>query len=321
MPRLSTSHGVRRVGRLRRRLAGGRGPAHRAGPPPRTSTSCTPTRSTPGTGGPRRARSVVPHVVHAREIVVQSRRCAARRAGVVPALRDPRDRGVVRGRRAARSRERRRARRVPRPRRVLARATPARSAPASASPTTSRWSARSRGSIRSRASTCCSTRFAIARAAASRPAARDRRAARCSVRTRYAADLRGRVSPPRPARSSSSRATTSPTSWPISTCSRSRRWSRSRTGWCWSRRWPAAPRSVATDHGGPPEIVARATPGTGRVVPPGDADALAAALLELLPAADVAGTPAGPPARPSHPRRPRFAELFRSTRRPVRPRP
>ena len=41
---------------------------------------------------------------------------------------------------------------------------------------------------------------------------------------------------------------------------------------------------VATDHGGPPEIVARATPGAGLVVPPGDADALAAALLELLPA-------------------------------------
>ena len=40
---------------------------------------------------------------------------------------------------------------------------------------------------------------------------------------------------------------------------------------------------VASDHGGPPEIVARATPGTARVVPPGDADALAAALLDLLP--------------------------------------
>src|SRR6478736_3669516 len=40
---------------------------------------------------------------------------------------------------------------------------------------------------------------------------------------------------------------------------------------------------VATDQGGPPEIVARATPGTATVVPPGDADALATALLELLP--------------------------------------
>jgi glycosyltransferase involved in cell wall biosynthesis len=40
---------------------------------------------------------------------------------------------------------------------------------------------------------------------------------------------------------------------------------------------------VATDHGGPPEIVQRASPGTARTVPPGDAAALAAALLELLP--------------------------------------
>jgi glycosyltransferase involved in cell wall biosynthesis len=67
---------------------------------------------------------------------------------------------------------------------------------------------------------------------------------------------------------------------------------------------------VATDHGGPPEIVARATPGTGLVVGPGDADALAAALLELLPARTSperrrARLPAfrSPPAR--------FAELFR----------
>ena len=75
-----------------------------------------------------------PHVVHAREIVVQSRRRAARRARAVPPLRDPRDRGVVRGRRAARPRQRRRARRVPRPRRVRARARRARSGAASASP-------------------------------------------------------------------------------------------------------------------------------------------------------------------------------------------
>jgi glycosyltransferase involved in cell wall biosynthesis len=40
---------------------------------------------------------------------------------------------------------------------------------------------------------------------------------------------------------------------------------------------------VTTDHGGPPEIIARARPGTGRVVAPGDARALAAALLDLLP--------------------------------------
>jgi len=68
---------------------------------------------------------------------------------------------------------------------------------------------------------------------------------------------------------------------------------------------------VATDHGGPPEIVARATPGTARLVPPGVADTLATALLELLPAQTSperrrARLPAfaPPPAR--------FAELFRA---------
>ena len=40
---------------------------------------------------------------------------------------------------------------------------------------------------------------------------------------------------------------------------------------------------VATDHGGPPEIVARADPASARLVAPGDVDALAEALLELLP--------------------------------------
>ncbi len=69
--------------------------------------------------------------------------------------------------------------------------------------------------------------------------------------------------------------------------------------------------AVATDHGGPPEIVARATPGTATVVPPGDADALATALLDMLPqqtssvrrrARLPAFTP--PPAK--------FAALFRS---------
>jgi glycosyltransferase involved in cell wall biosynthesis len=74
---------------------------------------------------------------------------------------------------------------------------------------------------------------------------------------------------------------------------------------------------VTTDHGGPPEIVARATPGTGLVVPPNDAEALAAALLQLLPARTSAPrrrarlpTFVAPPAR--------FAEVFRaaaSTRR------
>lgn len=68
---------------------------------------------------------------------------------------------------------------------------------------------------------------------------------------------------------------------------------------------------VATDRGGPPEIVARATPGTALAVPPGDADALAAALLELLPRET---TPERRRARlPAFtPPPPRFAELFRS---------
>jgi phosphatidylinositol alpha-mannosyltransferase len=67
--------------------------------------------------------------------------------------------------------------------------------------------------------------------------------------------------------------------------------------------------AVASDHGGPPEIVARATAGTALVVPPGDPDALAKALLELLPGRTSperrrARRPAfTPPA-------PRFAELF-----------
>jgi glycosyltransferase involved in cell wall biosynthesis len=41
---------------------------------------------------------------------------------------------------------------------------------------------------------------------------------------------------------------------------------------------------VATDHGGPPELVARAEPGTARLVPPGDAAELADAIVALLPA-------------------------------------
>ena len=73
---------------------------------------------------------------------------------------------------------------------------------------------------------------------------------------------------------------------------------------------------VATDHGGPPEIVARATPGTARAVPPGDADALAAALFELLPERTSperrrARLPAFTPPPP------RFAELFRAVASPA----
>jgi glycosyltransferase involved in cell wall biosynthesis len=68
---------------------------------------------------------------------------------------------------------------------------------------------------------------------------------------------------------------------------------------------------VASDHGGAPEIVARARPGTAAVAPPGDADALAARLRDLLPARTSperrrARLPAfsAPPAR--------FADLFRA---------
>ena len=55
--------------------------------------------------------------------------------------------------------------------------------------------------------------------------------------------------------------------------------------------------AVATDHGGPPEIVARATAGTALVVPPGDAGALAEGVARPAARADVSRTPPGPPAR------------------------
>jgi glycosyltransferase involved in cell wall biosynthesis len=68
---------------------------------------------------------------------------------------------------------------------------------------------------------------------------------------------------------------------------------------------------VASDHGGPPEIVARASAGTGAVVPPGDADALAAAVLDLLPpVTSPERRRARLPAFAAPP--PRFAEVFRS---------
>jgi glycosyltransferase involved in cell wall biosynthesis len=69
--------------------------------------------------------------------------------------------------------------------------------------------------------------------------------------------------------------------------------------------------AVATDHGGPPEIVSRAAPGTATVVPPGATGALAAALLELLPThTSAVRRRARLPAFAPPP--PRFAELFRS---------
>jgi glycosyltransferase involved in cell wall biosynthesis len=68
---------------------------------------------------------------------------------------------------------------------------------------------------------------------------------------------------------------------------------------------------VTTDHGGPPEIVARATPGTAQTVAPGDPDALATALLELLPqeTSRVRRRARLPAFTPSPPR---FADVFRS---------
>jgi len=67
---------------------------------------------------------------------------------------------------------------------------------------------------------------------------------------------------------------------------------------------------VATDHGGPPELVARAEPGSARLVPPGEAVALVDALAALVPPRTSTA------ARQRRPRRitlppARFAELFR----------
>lgn len=68
---------------------------------------------------------------------------------------------------------------------------------------------------------------------------------------------------------------------------------------------------VATDHGGPPEIVGRAAPSAGRIVAIDDADALADAILDLFPdgtsperrRARLPGLTLPPP---------RFAEVFRA---------
>ena len=136
---------------------------------------------------------------------------------------------------------------------------------------------------------------------------------RCSVRTRTPPTC-APAWPPRRARCSSSRATTSPTSWPTSTCSRSRRWSRSRTGLVLVEALASGTPVVATDHGGPPEIVARATPGTAHGRAPGRRRRARHRAARPAAAADVAGAPSGPPARASHRRPPRFAELFRDRR-------
>jgi glycosyltransferase involved in cell wall biosynthesis len=71
---------------------------------------------------------------------------------------------------------------------------------------------------------------------------------------------------------------------------------------------------VTTDHGGPPELAARAEPGSARLVAPGDAQGLADALLALLPPRTSTA------ARKRRTRRltlppPRFADLFRRVTR------
>ncbi len=70
-------------------------------------------------------------------------------------------------------------------------------------------------------------------------------------------------------------------------------------------------RVVVTDAGGPPEILARATPDSGRAVAPGDAEALAHAILDLLPGDTSTATRTGRSSRQPPPQTARFAEIFR----------
>jgi glycosyltransferase involved in cell wall biosynthesis len=70
---------------------------------------------------------------------------------------------------------------------------------------------------------------------------------------------------------------------------------------------------VATDAGGPPEILATARPGAGRLVPPGDADALASALVATLDAALPTSGAARARRAPLRDREPEdFAAVFRA---------
>jgi glycosyltransferase involved in cell wall biosynthesis len=69
--------------------------------------------------------------------------------------------------------------------------------------------------------------------------------------------------------------------------------------------------AIATDHGGPPELVARAEPGSALAVPPGDAVALADAIANLLPARTSTAARKRRTRHLSVPP-PRFAELFRA---------
>jgi glycosyltransferase involved in cell wall biosynthesis len=70
---------------------------------------------------------------------------------------------------------------------------------------------------------------------------------------------------------------------------------------------------VATDAGGPPEILGGARPGAGRLVPPGDADALASAIVAMLDAAlPTSGAVRGRRAPLRDPEPEGFAVVFRS---------
>jgi len=70
---------------------------------------------------------------------------------------------------------------------------------------------------------------------------------------------------------------------------------------------------IATDAGGPREIIAEATPGSGRLVPVGNHEALATAILaalDELPATTAAARAARPSLRAPEPER--FAAIFRA---------
>lgn len=70
---------------------------------------------------------------------------------------------------------------------------------------------------------------------------------------------------------------------------------------------------IATDAGGPREIVAEAEPGSGRLVPVGNPDAIAGAILSTLtglPRTSATRRAARPPLRRAEPER--FAAIFRS---------
>ena len=68
---------------------------------------------------------------------------------------------------------------------------------------------------------------------------------------------------------------------------------------------------VVTDAGGPPEILARAAPGGGRAVPPGDPVALAGAITDLLVPATDSATRRGRRSLQPPDEGARFASIFR----------